>query len=258
VRLHNRKILVVGAGTRPAPPDAPPGNGRAISVEAAADGAAVACLDRDKDSVEETVSLIDGEHGHLAVSIVADIADPQACQDAVQEAATALGGLDGLVLNVGVALGTGLYDTTPEDWDTTFTVNVRAQYLLARAALDIFPAAGASIVVIGSVAGSRGYAWMPAYEASKLALQSLSRSIAAEGAPGTRCNVVSPGYIDTPLQRAVDIARADLARSSPRIPLARPGTAWDVAKAVTFLLSDDAGYITGQELRVDGGLTTLG
>src|SRR4051794_18053205 len=116
-RLAGRRVLVVGAGTQPSDdPDAPPGNGRAISVLAAREGAAVACADRDADAAAATVTLIEDDGGR-AVPVIADVADPVQCERMVAEARDALDGLDAVVLNVGIGRGMGLQGTTVEDWD---------------------------------------------------------------------------------------------------------------------------------------------
>lgn len=113
-----------------------------------------------------------------------------------------------------------------------------------------------SIVMIGSIAGRRAGSRLPAYDVSKAGIEALSRHTAREGARrGIRCNVVVPGLIDTPLGRVATEGRPSRAKSPVR--LGRQGTAWEVAAATVFLLSDDASYITGQDLVVDGGLSTL-
>jgi NAD(P)-dependent dehydrogenase (short-subunit alcohol dehydrogenase family) len=254
-RLRGRRILVIGAGTRPsAAPDAPIGNGRAIAVLCAREGAAIGCADRDAAAAEETLRLALKEGGRGAV-LVADVTDAAACEQVVAEAERALGGLDGLVLNVGIGEGRGLAGSDAAAWDRTFAVNLRAHFLVARAALPKMSAGGA-IVFVSSIAGKTPGSGIPAYDASKAGLDGLMRHVANEGARrGVRANVLVPGLVDTPLGRVATEGRPSRGRT--RVPLGRQGTGWEIAYGAVFLLSGESSYVTGQSLTVDGGLTGL-
>lgn len=248
-RLTGRRILVVGAGSARFQGESdPPGNGQAIARLAAREGAEMICADLDLAAAGRTVEAIVGEGG-VAVALQGDVAEAEVCARFIAEA----GALDGLVCNVGIGRGRFLADTSPEQWDRVMAVNLRAHFLLARAAIPVLPRGGA-IVFIGSVAGLTPGTQIPAYDASKAGLLGLNRHVALEGARrGVRANLLMPGLIDTPLGRLATAGRPSRAATS--VPLRRQGTAWEVAYAAVFLLSNESSYITGQKLIVDGGLS---
>lgn len=254
-RLVGRRILVVGGGQNSFGLDDPPiGNGRAMVSLFAREGASVAAADRDRASLDETVGLA-GAGGATVLAIDADVTEPDAISAMVTTAVEGLGGLDGVVYNVGVGEGAGLAGTTPESWDRVMSINLRGAMLTAQAALPVLDP-GSSIVFISSIAGLQPGTRIPSYDASKAALAGLMRHVALEGArQAVRANIVAPGLMDTSLGRWASQGRPSRARTP--VPLGRQGTGWETAYAALFLLSDEAAYVTGQTLVVDGGLTAL-
>ena len=254
-RLENRHILVVGGGQRTVEgADDIVGNGRAMCLLFAREGAHVAVADMDQKSAEETVRRIEAEGGK-ATPLTANIAEPDQVENMIEQARAALGKLDGLVLNVGIGDGMHLAGATPDVWDKVMTVNLRGPMLTCRAALPQL-APGASIVFISSVAGAKAGSRMPAYDASKAALAGLMRHVALEGSPkAVRANIVAPGLMDTPLGRLSTQGRPS--RAQTKIPGGRQGTGWETAYAALFFLSNEAAYVNGQTLAVDAGLTSI-
>jgi NAD(P)-dependent dehydrogenase (short-subunit alcohol dehydrogenase family) len=251
-RLEARRVLIVGGGQADQGLEDPPiGNGRAISVLCAREGAAVAIADIDGDSAEATAELVRAEGGAVS-TIVADASLEDGVETMVSAATDAMGGLDAMVLNVGIGAGFLLRGTSVEDWDRVMAVNVRSHFLGCKHALSAMDQGG-SVVLVGSVA-SREVMPLPAYGASKAALESLCRQAAVEGAPKVRVNLLLPGLIDTSLGRLA--SQISPLRDQVKIPAGRQGTAWEVAYGALFLLSDESAYVTGQNLIVDGGLTT--
>jgi NAD(P)-dependent dehydrogenase (short-subunit alcohol dehydrogenase family) len=254
-RLQGRRILVVGGGQDDrGEADPPIGNGRAMCLLFAREGAHVAVADRDLASARATVALIEREGGS-ACAIAADVADPAQVAAMVAEAASKLGALDGLVYNVGIGAGVGLAGSTPEVWDRVLAVNLRGTMLTLQAALPV-TRDGCSIVLISSIASMKPGSRIPSYDASKAALAGLMRHAGIEGERrGIRVNIVAPGLMDTSIGR--EATRGRPSRAKTRVPLGRQGTGWETAYAALFLLSDEAAYVTGQVLAVDGGLTGL-
>ena len=228
-RLESRRILVVGAGTQPCPDaDAPIGNGRAIALLCAREGAAVGCADRDEAAARDTLAQIEKEGGR-GVVIVGDVSDEAACARIVDEAEHALGGIDGVVLNVGIAAGARLAGTDAAAWDR----DLRGEP--ARALPDRARGAAAARAGARSCSSARWPALgpgsqLPSYDASKAGLAGLMRHVAYEGARrGVRANVILPGP-DRHAARSERDARPAVARearpcrSAVRAPAGRSRT----------------------------------
>ena len=245
-RLMGRRIIVVGAGQRKIIDEDPPiGNGRAMSVLFAREGARGACIDVNEEAAANTVAQIVSEGGK-AFADVLDVADITAIAPAVERCATRLGGLDGLALNVGISQGLSL----AEAWDKDFAVNVRSHMLFAQKALQIM-APGGAIILMSSMASQRANGRNPAYESSKAAQIALGRAIARAGEEkGIRCNVIAPGFMDTPMGRDASRRRSDRAVT---VPFGRQGTGWEVAYAALYLISNESSYVNAHTLFLDGG-----
>ena len=257
-RLAGRRVLVVGGGQRvfDAATD-PIGNGRAVSILAAREGAHVAVADYDLASARETVHRITQEGGR-AVAIQADITREDDVRRMIDAAATGLGGpggLDGMVLNVGITCTTGLHGFTLDEWDRVLNTNLRGPMLCCRHGLERMED-GASILFVSSIAARRAGSQLVPYDASKAGLAGLARHVAMDGTRrGIRVNTVMPGLIDTPLGRLTTAGRPE--RGAVAGPFGRHATAWEVAYALLFFLSDESVYITAQTLAVDAGITGL-
>ena len=245
--LEGRVALVTG-GSR--------GIGRAICVALARRGAKVIVNYASKaDAAAETAELVTAAGGQAAIAGF-DVADAGAVAEAVKQIGKDHGGLDILVNNAGVAINGLLLRFKDEQWARTLGVNLTGAFLCARAAASLLLRAKehGRIVNITSVVGENGNGGQAAYAASKAGLLGLTTSLAKELAGrGVTVNAVSPGFIDTDMtsEHLPEAARAKLLE---QIPLARIGLADDVAHAVAFLAGPEAAYITGQVLRVNGGL----
>jgi NAD(P)-dependent dehydrogenase (short-subunit alcohol dehydrogenase family) len=259
-RLEGKAAVVVGAGQTPGETI---GNGRAMAVLFAREGARVLCVDRIGERAKETVAMI-AEEGGQAFALEADVRQVADCAAIVGEAKGRLERLDILVNNVGIGAGDGPAHRVEEDtFDRILSVNLKGMWLTLKAAIPIMrEQGGGAIVNISSLAAIAGGNQV-AYEVSKAAVNRLTTSVAqANARHGVRCNAIMPGYLDTPMAVA-GIAQA-LGQSQQevrqvrdaRVPLgAKMGTAWDAAYAALFLASDEAKFITGAILPVDGGMS---
>ncbi len=259
-RLSGKVAVITGAGS-----SGPGwGNGKAIAVLFAREGARIFAVDLHAENVEETVKTIVSEGGQ-AESFIADVSSADQVEALIKRAHNLYGHIDVLVNNVGILAAGGPEETSEEVWDRHLDVNAKSVFLTCKYALPIMVRQGkGAIVNISSIASIR-YTGYPsvAYNASKGAVNQLTQNIAVQYArTGIRANSVLPGLIDTPmirepLKHAYGAGGVEemIRTRDEQVPMGKMGEAWDVAYASLFLASDEAKYITGIALVVDGGLT---
>ncbi len=243
LNLTGKVALVTGASR---------GIGRAIARRLAAQGAVVVAAARG-DHASETVAEI-AKQGGRAEAVGVDVTDRSALEQLPAAIVERHGRLDILVSNAGITRDQLLMRMKPEDWDAVIATNLTATFTLTQAAMrPMLKQRGGRIVAVSSVVGQTGNAGQTNYAASKAGLIGFAKALAREVASrGITVNVIAPGLIDTDMTRAVsDKAHVDWAA---QIPLGRLGSADDVASAVCFLASDEAAYITGHVLAVNGGM----
>jgi len=258
-RLHGKVAIVTGAGTI----GAGMGNGKAVALVFAQEGAAIVAVDVNAGGAETTANEI-REAGGVALAIAGDVSREADVQRIVAGTIERFGRIDILHNNVGIEIPGDPVSTTEEDWDRVHDVNLKAPFLLCKHAIPHMERqGGGAIVNVSSVASVR---WSPvpyfSYHTSKAALNHMTRVIARQyAAKKIRCNVILPGLIDTPhvrhyfRDRAPEDVERVMRQRDHACPMGRQGTPWEVARAALFLASDDASYVTGVELVVDGGLT---
>lgn len=244
-RLATKVALVTGGAS---------GIGRGICVRFAEEGASIAIADMDRAGAEQTAAEVERFEGSDALVIEADVRQKADCERMVQETVARFGRLDILVANAGVARGGTVLDMPEQDWDDLMAVNVKGVFLSCQAAANqmVRQGAGGKIILMSSVASERAAPGMLAYAASKAAVRQMARIMALELIPHRiNVNAIGPGVIETPLaQPLVDLIRAGGGTGSP---WGRFGDVLDVANVALFLASDEADFITGTIIFVDGG-----
>ena len=259
-RLAGKVALVTGAGS-----SGPGwGNGKATAVLFAREGARVCLIDINRGAVEETAEIVREEGGECLVEQV-DVTDEKQVAGVVETCTGTWGAIDILHNNVGILEVGGPVETSLESWERVVSVNLTSMFLTCKYVLPVMEAQGSGAIVnISSIAGIR-YLGIPyvSYSATKGGVLQLTQSIALEYAEkGIRANSILPGLMNTPMiveplkgaYAGGDIDKMLEIRDA-QVPMKKMGTAWDVAHAALFLASEEARYITGAELVVDGGLT---
>jgi NAD(P)-dependent dehydrogenase (short-subunit alcohol dehydrogenase family) len=257
-RLKDKIAFVMGAGCV----GEGWGNGKATAVLFAREGATVICVDRDLASAERTVASIEGEGGK-AHALRADITSAADIDTAVSAAISRHGRIDILQNNVGIAEPGGPETIDEASWDRVMAVNLKGFFLTCKRVLpEMVKQGGGAIVNVSSVASVTTISVpMISYYSSKAGVNHFTRAVAVEYASkGIRCNAVLPGLMNTPMivepyKDVYDSVDDMIARRDAMVPMGKMGTAWDVAHASLFLASDDAKYISGALLPVDGALT---
>ena len=252
--LAGKAAIVTGGGA----PDDGIGNGRAAAILLARAGARVLVVDIVPDAAEQTVAMIAREG--VAAPFVADVTDEGQCRAIVDAALARFGRLDLLDNNVGIGGRGTVVDTAVADWRRIMQVNVDSMFLVSRCAIPamIETAGGGAIVNVSSISALRPRG-LTAYSTSKGAVIALTRAMAVDhGADGIRVNCVAPGPIYTPRMYTGQMSAAGREARRKASVLGIEGLGWDIGHAVRFLLSEEARYITGQTLVVDGGATLVG
>ncbi len=260
MRLKDKTAIVIGAGQGPG---TGMGNGRAVCLRFAQEGAKVMAVDRDLASAEETVAMVKKEGGD-SFAHAADVTKEKDLKEMVATAEKRWGRIDILHYNVGVSIAGGdasPTEITEEAFDRVTAINLRGAVMAVKHVLPVMrKQRSGAIVMISSLAALEKYP-LVAYKATKAAMIAYTKQVAIQNAEyGIRANVILPGLMDTPMAvdtraRATGKSRAEIAAMrNARVPLRRKmGTAWDVANAALFLASDEANFITGCDLLVDGG-----
>lgn len=243
-RFTQKVAFITGGGS---------GIGAASAQRLAKEGATVIICGRRKEPLDEVVRGI-REKGGNAHAVQLDVSDERAFVSALEQVAKEHGGLDILINNAMAFSYGGITDMSTEDWHSNFTTSVDGTFWGTRTAMKLMQKNGGSIVNISSICGDLGTPMMSGYSASKAAIVNFSRAAAAEGAANNiRVNVVVPAVVETPATAGMLSNEAMLNNTNRLIPMGRVGRSDELASAIAFLASDDASYITGVALPVDGG-----
>jgi len=250
-RLEKKVAIVTGAGSRAAGI----GNGRAAAILFAREGAKVLVVDNKASAADETLAAIKKEGGEAEV-FIGDVTSAADCRAMVERAVSRWGRLDILDNNVGIAGQASVVSVTEEDWDRMMTVNVKSMMLTGKYAVPAMAAGGGgSIINISSISALRPRGLTP-YSTSKGAVIALTRAMAIDHAKDRiRVNCIAPGPMYTPMAYSGGMSEEARERRRRASPLGIEGTGWDIGYAALFLASDEARYITGVVLVVDGGVT---
>lgn len=250
-RLKGKAIIVVGAGTK----GEGIGNGMAAAIQFAREGGLVFCVDRDESAAATTVKMIRDEGGR-AVSYSADITNSRECEDTVEACLKEFGKLDVLHNNVGVPSQMEIVDTPEECWTKIFEINVKGMFMMCKQAIGAMIAGdGGSIINVSSLASLRSFP-DASYVSSKGGVNSLTIYIAGRyGRYNIRANVLLLGFIDTPLARPAWKNEKIREINLRQVPMRRFASPYEVATAAAFLASDEASYISGAIIPIDGGLS---
>jgi len=257
-RVDGKVAIVTGAGSTPGPGV---GTGKATAIVLAREGAVLLLADVHPERAEDTRRVIEGEGGTAAV-FAGDMTKALDCEAMVRAAVHAFGTVDILVNNIGAAVFGDAVNTSEADWDWALDISLRATFLSSKYVLPVMENKGCGAIVnIGSISGWRGTGYL-GYSAAKGGVHAMTVDMAySHGRQGIRVNAVAPGHITTPLLYSVlgETPQAEFRRQLAATSnlLGTEGTAWDVALAVSFLASDEARWITGVTLAVDGGVTSV-
>ncbi|MEH3046267.1 SDR family NAD(P)-dependent oxidoreductase [Sphingomonas adhaesiva] len=244
MRYDGKVVIVTGGGS---------GIGEATVRRFAQEGASVVVADNRAEAMRGVLAAIGGEGRHLGV--VVDVIDPDAIGRMIDDTMARFGRLDTLVNNAGMGSFGKVTDIDLDHWNTVMAVDVASIFWASRQAMPHLVATGGSIVNVASASGMAADYGFAAYNAAKAAVLNLTRAMAIDHAPAVRVNAVSPGLTATPLATGLTGNPAIMQAYDGVLPMARPARPDEIASAIAFLASDDASYVNGHNLVIDGGMT---